>query len=79
MGTLGAKGRGAVLNTYTSYMLITKDISKSLDRIEKQPTVQRDTDYYLANIGKVKTIDEFVKDTRLFNYAMKAHGLGEMA
>jgi hypothetical protein len=67
------------LNTLTSYQLITKDITKSLDQVESQPTVQRDTDYYLANIGKVKTVDDFVKDTRLFNYAMKAYGLGDMA
>ncbi|TJW35432.1 MAG: DUF1217 domain-containing protein, partial [Mesorhizobium sp.] len=67
------------MNTYTSYQLIAKDITKSLDQVEAQPAVQRDTDYYLANIGKVKTIDDFVKDSRLFNYAMKAYGLGDMA
>ena len=37
--------------------------------------MDRETAYYLANIGKVKSIDEFVKDDRLFRYAMKAHGL----
>jgi len=68
-----------VLDTYTSYQLITKDITKSLDQVEAQPVVKRDTDYYLANIGNVKTIDDFVKDTRLFTYAMKAYGLGDMA
>jgi hypothetical protein len=71
--------RRSALNTFTSYQLITRDITRSLDQIEAQPTVQRDTDYYLANIGKVKTIDDFVKDSRLFNYAMKANGLGDMA
>lgn len=68
-----------MLDTYTSYQLITKDITKSLDQVEAQPVVKRDTDYYLANIGNVKTIDDFVKDTRLFTYAMKAYGLGDMA
>nr|WP_210328527.1 DUF1217 domain-containing protein [Mesorhizobium amorphae] len=67
------------MDTYTSYQLITKDITKSLDQVEAQPVVKRDTDYYLANIGNVKTIDDFVKDTRLFTYAMKAYGLGDMA
>lgn len=67
-----------MLSTYTSYQLITKDIGKSLDRIERQPVVDRDTKYYLANITKVKSIDDFVKNDRLFKYAMKAYGLEDM-
>src|SRR6478735_3884969 len=67
-----------LLNTFTSYQLITKDISKSIDRIDQQPTVARDTQYYLANIGKVKSIDDFVNNDRLFKYAMKAYGLESM-
>ena len=41
--------------------------------------VDRETKYYLENISKVKTIEEFVKNDRLFRYAMKAHGLEDMA
>ncbi|MEI9430974.1 DUF1217 domain-containing protein [Mesorhizobium sp. Cs1299R1N3] len=67
-----------MLSTYTSYQLIIKDINKSIDRIEQQPTVDRDTQYYLANITKVKSIDDFVKNDRLFKYAMKAYGLENM-
>ena len=67
-----------MLNTYTSYQLITKDIEKSLDRVEKQPLVERDTAYYLENIVKVKSAEEFLADDRLFRYAMKAHGLEDM-
>jgi hypothetical protein len=67
-----------VLSTYASYQLIAKDMPKALDRIEKQPLVDRETDYYLENIGKVTSIEAFVKDDRLFRYAMKAHGLEDM-
>ncbi|WP_425463435.1 DUF1217 domain-containing protein [Mesorhizobium intechi] len=67
-----------LLNTFTSYQLIAKDINKSIDRIEQQPTVDRDTKYYLANITKVKSIDDFVNNDRLFKYAMKAYGLEDM-
>jgi hypothetical protein len=67
-----------VLNTYLSYDLITRDIAKALDRVEKQPVVDRDTKYYLENITKVKSIEEFVNNDRLFRYAMKAHGLEDM-
>ncbi|MGI6851739.1 DUF1217 domain-containing protein [Mesorhizobium sp. 1B3] len=68
-----------MINTYTSYKLITRDLAKSIDRIEAQPMIKRETEYYLANIGKVKSIDEFLKNDRLFRYAMKAHGLEDMA
>ena len=67
-----------MLSTFTSYQLIARDIPKAIDQVEAQPITKRDTDYYLANIGSVKTIDDFVKNTRLFTYAMKAFGLGEM-
>ncbi|MGX5847268.1 DUF1217 domain-containing protein [Mesorhizobium sp. PL10] len=68
-----------MLSTFTSYQLIARDIPKAIDRIEADPVTKRDTDYYLANIGSVKSIDDFVKNTRLFTYAMKAFGLGDMA
>jgi hypothetical protein len=68
-----------MINTYTSYQLIARDIPKAIDSVEIQPAVKRETDYYLANITKVKSAEEFVNDYRLFNYAMKAYGLGDMA
>lgn len=68
-----------LINTYVSYQLIAKDIGKSLDRVQDQPLVARETEYYLENITKVKSVKEFVADDRLFKYAMKAHGLDNMA
>ncbi|MEX0404198.1 DUF1217 domain-containing protein [Aquibium sp. LZ166] len=68
-----------MVSTYTSYLTITRDIDLSLERVESQPFVQRETEYYLENIENVKSIDEFVGDRRLFNYAMKAFGLEDMA
>ncbi|HEY6631200.1 MAG TPA: DUF1217 domain-containing protein [Rhizobiaceae bacterium] len=68
-----------MLSTYLSYQLITRDMEKAIDRVVREPTVDRETKYYRDNISKVKTIDEFVKDDRLFRYAMKAHGLEDMA
>ncbi|HEY4192733.1 MAG TPA: DUF1217 domain-containing protein [Mesorhizobium sp.] len=67
-----------MLNTYTSYQLIARDIPKAIGQVESQPVVKRETDYYLANIGKVKSIDDFVNNDRLFKYAMKAFGLEDM-
>ncbi|MFN3673690.1 MAG: DUF1217 domain-containing protein, partial [Bosea sp. (in: a-proteobacteria)] len=34
---------------------------------------------YLKTIGSIKTIDAFMADDRLYRYAMKAFGLGDMA
>lgn len=67
-----------MVSTYTSYRMIAADISRSLQQVEKQPLVERETKYYLDNIGKVKSIDDFVNNTRLFKYAMKAMGLQDM-
>ncbi len=67
-----------MLSTYLSYQLITRDMPRAMDRVEREPMVDRETKYYLENFSKVKTIDEFVKDDRLFRYAMKAHGLEDM-
>lgn len=60
------------------YRVITKDYDRSLARVAQESIVKRESDYYQANIGKVKTIDDFLKDTRLFKFAMKAYGLEDM-
>lgn len=64
--------------TYTSYRLVSQDMTRSIERVSQEPLVERDTEYYLANISKIKNIDDFMADTRIFNYAMKAHGLEDM-
>jgi hypothetical protein len=68
-----------VVSTFTSYQLYARDIDRSLATVAKSPMVARETAYYEANIGKITSAEEFVEDTRLFNYAMKAHGLSDMA
>src|SRR5690606_15550896 len=68
-----------MITTYTSYSLITRDLQQSLARVAEKPDVARETEYYLANIGKIKSIDAFMEDSRLYNYALKAHGLEDMA
>ena len=65
--------------TYTSYKLISSDLQTSLKRVAEQPDVKRETEYYLSRIGDIKTVDAFFADSRLYNYAMKAHGLDDMA
>ncbi|MDA9504085.1 hypothetical protein XI09_04760 [Bradyrhizobium sp. CCBAU 11386] len=68
-----------MVTTYFSYNYITRNLKQSLTRIEQQPDVAREAAYYKANIGKVKSVNDFMKDYRLYHYAMKAYGLEDMA
>lgn len=68
-----------MLSTYTSYNLLTKDLLTSLNRISQQTINAREAEYYKENIGKVGSVDEFLDDYRLYNYAVKAYGLEDMA
>lgn len=67
-----------MLSTVASYKLLTQNIDKSLARVRAAPDVNRETDYYLATIGKIKTIEDFLANDRVFAYAMKAFGLKDM-
>lgn len=67
-----------MLSTVASYKLLTQNIDKSLARVRAAPDVNRETDYYLATIGKIKTIEGFLANDRVFSYAMKAFGLKDM-
>jgi hypothetical protein len=67
-----------VLTTLASYTLISSNLTRSLDNVAAKPQVSRETDYYLAHIADVKTVDDFLADKRLFAYAMKAFGLSDL-
>jgi len=68
-----------MVTTYFSYNYIAHNLKQSLTRVEQQPDVAREAAYYKANIGKVKTVDDLMKDYRLYHYATKAYGLEDMA
>jgi len=68
-----------MVSTYFGYSYITRNLKQSLTRVEQQQDVAREAAYYKANIGKVKTVDDLMKDYRLYHYAMKAYGLEDMA
>lgn len=68
-----------MVSTYLSYDLINRDMKTSLSRVSQQNLVARQTEYYKENIGKVTSVDEFLDDYQLYNYAMDAFGLSEMS
>ncbi|WP_418135971.1 DUF1217 domain-containing protein [Agrobacterium sp. El2ro-1b] len=67
-----------MLPAYTTYALYNRNMESSLKRVANDPIISRDAKYYADNIGKVKSLDAFLKDYKLYSYAMKAHGLEEM-
>jgi Protein of unknown function (DUF1217) len=79
IGRVEKTGANPMISTLVSYRLTASDIDKSIERVSEQPVVAREVEYYLKTIGDVKTIEDFIGDTRLFNFAMKAHGLEDMS
>ena len=66
-------------STFLGYQLYAGNITRSLARVDGEAANKSAKAYYEANIGKVKTVDDLIKDYRLFSYATKAYGLDDMA
>lgn len=65
------------MTTLSSYLTVAGDLGRWRAIAAKAPDVAAEKKYFDANIGKATSIDAFLKDRRLFNYAMKAFGLGD--
>jgi hypothetical protein len=57
---------------------ITKNYSKTLAATAAEPTVTQQTNYFLANIGKVTSINDLINNNKLYTYVMNAFGLSDM-
>jgi hypothetical protein len=68
-----------VLSASIAFRTITENMDRSLKTTAERPQVARETKYYLEKIGKVKSIDDFLGDDRIYKYAMKAAGLSDMS
>src|SRR5260221_9322993 len=58
---------------------ITRDLDRSLKLAGEEAPVALESKYYLEKISNIKSIDDLLKNTRLFNFAMKAFGLDDLA
>jgi hypothetical protein len=67
-----------MLNATLYYNAITKDYSKTLATTAAEPSVAQQTKYFLANIGKVKTVNDLINNSKLYTYVMTAFGLSDM-
>jgi hypothetical protein len=68
-----------MLDSRVSYKLIADNLDVTIERIAARSDVAREVDYYRANIGNVKSIDDFMQDRRLVNFAMTAHGMSDLS
>ncbi|PVB62707.1 DUF1217 domain-containing protein [Labrenzia sp. 011] len=67
-----------MINTLTQVQLVRSNMERSLKAVEADPTVERQTEYYRENIRNIKSIDDFLADDQIYNYAMTAMGLEDM-
>ncbi len=62
-------------STYAGFQFYARDPAAALKRVQSEAAVTRDTAYYRANIGRVKTVDDLLNNPRLYTYALKSFGL----
>lgn len=67
-----------MLTTSASFNLITRNLDRSLGAVADQPQIRREVEYYRTKIADVRSIEDFLSDSRLFALAMSAHGLSDM-
>ena len=67
-----------MLSALQSIQMIDNNLARSQATTASDPVVKRETNYYLAHIGSIKTSKDFVKNYQLFSYAMTAYGLSDM-
>ncbi|SDQ92221.1 DUF1217 domain-containing protein [Pseudovibrio sp. Tun.PSC04-5.I4] len=68
-----------MLDTALRYSMLSRDMEQTLERTANDPMNARETKYYLDNIRGIETIEQFLADDRIFNYAMKSMGMEDMS
>ncbi len=65
------------LSGYAGWAMLNRTKAVQTAAFNNSPDITRDTDYFKANIGKVKTADDLVNDRRLLRVALGAFGLDD--
>jgi hypothetical protein len=60
---------------YAGYAFLKRTLPAQTKAFEAQTTVKRDEAYFRANIGKIDTAEQLVRDPRLLRVALGAFGL----
>ncbi len=67
------------MNLLANYKQLTHDMVSTMALTAKRPEIKRESKHYLDRIRDIKTVDEFMNDSRVLNYALSAFGLKDMA
>lgn len=60
---------------YAGWTVLKRTMAKQTETFVRSPEIKRDEDYFRANIGKINTAEDLVKDRRLLKVALGAFGL----
>lgn len=64
------------MSTLQDFRQVARNQDRSEAMVRARPDVKRNIEYFQANIGKVTTADELLKDDRLYRFVMEAFDLG---
>lgn len=67
------------MSVAVDYRLISQNLERQLDLTASRGQVKLETENYLENYRSVRSLDDFISNTRVFEYAMRAFGLGDLA
>lgn len=67
-----------MVSLITTYNRLSTNLDASIKRVSEQPVIKREADYYLKQIGNIKSVDDFMENPRIYNFALKAFGLEDM-
>ncbi len=65
------------LSGLPGWILLNRTLESQTQAFNASPQIQRDTDYFVENIGNISTASELVEDRRLLGVALGAYGLGD--
>lgn len=65
------------LSGYTGWRFLQRTLDTQTKAFTQSPEIKRATEYFRDNIGKVRTVDDLMKDRRLLDVALKAFGLDD--
>lgn len=65
-------------NTIASYTVLSSRLAAITKATAAEPDVANDAKVYLERVAKTRSINEFISDDRVYRFAMKAFGLGDM-
>jgi hypothetical protein len=64
------------MTTIQDYRTISRNTDRYNAMIRNRADVKAQIAYFQANIGKIKTVDDFMKDDKIYRFVMEAFDLG---